>query len=82
MPSKRKSFPSRWMMYFVAEGSTLVCKCWNLMNHLWMSQEVLDPSGTDHDDTFLLQIIRTIWRLFFFFLSFIIVLDLKISIKM
>lgn len=37
------------------------------MNHLWMSQEVLDPSGTDRDDTFLLQIIRTIWRLFFFF---------------
>lgn len=34
------------------------------MNHLWMSQEVVGPTGTDCDDTCLLQILRTICRLF------------------
>lgn len=48
-------------------------------NHLWMSQEVIGPSETEHDNMILLQIIIATWGLFG---AIIIVLNLKISIKM
>lgn len=49
------------------------------MNHLWMSQEVIGPSETDHNNMILLQIIITILKLFW---AIFLVLNLKISIKM